>query len=318
MPASETSATTVPGAHPLEQLARARAFVVLVKAHQRHGDLVAVEAAPAYAACPHTRPRRPPPARRARAASHPRGCRSASGTRRAARLPRARESSGKYRVPPICREYSPASPAPNAPQRDEPPQYTRYRAGRRLLPGRAAARNRVEPERSPLRRAVGAGLGGSGRITGKRVALGLLALVVGWVLLSLAAVPGELALRARLPALRRRERARPGRLSADLGQHHPRARLRPPPEEQQGTRRRNHGPGPLGHDHADPHRRRAQRRACRSRATRSSRSPATACRRSTPPTPSADPRDVDLGDRALAGNPDQPPGRSELRKLPRS
>ena len=73
------------------------------------------------------------------------------------------------------------------------------------------------------------------------------------------AVPAQLALRAHRSAVERRRRARPGRLPVDERQQHPRARLRPPPEGLQGTGRRNHGPGPLGHDHADPHRRRARR-----------------------------------------------------------
>jgi LCP family protein required for cell wall assembly len=66
------------------------------------------------------------------------------------------------------------------PEPDEPPQYTRYRAGRRLLP-RRGGEERVEPEKSA--RSIGAGW--LGEITGKRVALGLLALILGWIVLSL-------------------------------------------------------------------------------------------------------------------------------------
>ncbi len=66
------------------------------------------------------------------------------------------------------------------PDPDQPPQYTRYRAGRRLLP-RRDGEDRVEPERS----AAGLGAGWAERITVKRVLLGLLALAVAWVALSL-------------------------------------------------------------------------------------------------------------------------------------
>jgi len=72
------------------------------------------------------------------------------------------------------------------PDRDEPPQYTRYRAGRRLLP-RREDEDRVRPERT------GRGLGAgwlkrftAKRITPKRVVLALLALALSWVALSLA------------------------------------------------------------------------------------------------------------------------------------
>ncbi len=67
------------------------------------------------------------------------------------------------------------------PDPDQPPQYTRYRAGRRLLP-RRNEEERVQPERDA------AGLGVAGwlkRITVKRVLLALLALIVAWVALSL-------------------------------------------------------------------------------------------------------------------------------------
>jgi len=65
------------------------------------------------------------------------------------------------------------------PDRDEPPQYTRYRAGRRLL-RRAGDEDRVQPEAAPK----GLGAGWLERITAKRVVLGLLALAAGWVALS--------------------------------------------------------------------------------------------------------------------------------------
>ncbi len=71
-------------------------------------------------------------------------------------------------------------------------------------------------------------------------------------------LPDQRPLRAHLAPVQCRERARPFRLPVDLGQQHPRARLRPPPEGQQGTRGGNDRLRTLGHDHADPHRRRAR------------------------------------------------------------
>jgi len=66
------------------------------------------------------------------------------------------------------------------PDRDRPPQYTRYRAGRRLLP----RRDRGE---SVVPQAHGSGRVASWRrrITRRRVVFGLIALVVGWLALSL-------------------------------------------------------------------------------------------------------------------------------------
>lgn len=62
---------------------------------------------------------------------------------------------------------------------DEPPQYTRYRVGPRLLPRREGI------SLSPPR-AAGERLGAwRGRITPKRVLLGLLSLLLGWLALSL-------------------------------------------------------------------------------------------------------------------------------------
>src|SRR6202171_1131056 len=66
------------------------------------------------------------------------------------------------------------------PESDQPPQYTRYRAGRRLLPSRDHG--------EPILPRAQSGAGGARwrqRITRKRVVLGLLGLVVGWVALSL-------------------------------------------------------------------------------------------------------------------------------------
>jgi LCP family protein required for cell wall assembly len=95
------------------------------------------------------------------------------------------------------------------PETDPQPQYTRYRAGRKLLrpsEGKAGANGLAEPARGgggslledgrggpppPLRpRRPGAAHGARPswwrRITPKRVVVGLLALIVGWVALSLA------------------------------------------------------------------------------------------------------------------------------------
>jgi LCP family protein required for cell wall assembly len=66
------------------------------------------------------------------------------------------------------------------------PQYTRYRAGRRL-PGRRQSET-WEQELSlqtPRARARGSRGGWTGRLTPKRVLLGLLGLIFGWLLLSL-------------------------------------------------------------------------------------------------------------------------------------
>lgn len=68
-----------------------------------------------------------------------------------------------------------------SPDRDPPPQYTRYRARRRLLGDREGEDRTLTPrspgsDRASLWR---------GRITPKRVLLGLLALVFGWLALSL-------------------------------------------------------------------------------------------------------------------------------------
>jgi LCP family protein required for cell wall assembly len=80
---------------------------------------------------------------------------------------------------------------------DERPQYTRYRAGRRL-PGRHRqpdGERLLAPPRSPRRPGERATVpapgwhtlkGAGERVTPKRVLLGLLALVAGWLLLSLA------------------------------------------------------------------------------------------------------------------------------------
>ncbi len=74
---------------------------------------------------------------------------------------------------------------------DQPPQYTRYRARRRLLAGEGEelgagpgtpARSPRPPSGSARRSGYGRGL----RLTKRRVILGVLALLCGWVLLSLA------------------------------------------------------------------------------------------------------------------------------------
>jgi LCP family protein required for cell wall assembly len=77
---------------------------------------------------------------------------------------------------------------PSQPPPEEPPQYTRYRAGRRVLPRREAKDVQVDQ---------GGGTGGAGRrmdrradrwrrwAKPKRIILALLALVAGWLVLSL-------------------------------------------------------------------------------------------------------------------------------------
>ncbi len=77
------------------------------------------------------------------------------------------------------------------------------------------------------------------RLTPKRAVLVLIGLIFAWLALSLVLFLISSHFERTAPPKRRGRRARPGGLPADLGQQHPRARLRPPPEEQQGTGRRN-------------------------------------------------------------------------------
>ncbi|MCW3057191.1 MAG: LytR family transcriptional regulator [Solirubrobacterales bacterium] len=83
--------------------------------------------------------------------------------------------------------------------RDDPPQYTRYRARRRLLPGREQELARPSSAPPAPRRPARPGRDGGGRrggepgtragwrrwATRKRIAAGVLALVLGWLVLSL-------------------------------------------------------------------------------------------------------------------------------------
>lgn len=96
-------------------------------------------------------------------------------------------------------------------ERDDPPQYTRYRAGRRLRPRDGEDLGLASPERAEARRSeLGAGRGGAGqgdeelsrrrrRPTAKRVALVLLSLVLGWLLLSLVLFLASSAFRRTSP-----------------------------------------------------------------------------------------------------------------------
>jgi LCP family protein required for cell wall assembly len=68
------------------------------------------------------------------------------------------------------------------PDPEEPPQYTRYRTRRRLLGGTGDG---LEEARSGPSRRLRPSAGWVKRITLKRVLLGLLAFVIGWLLLSL-------------------------------------------------------------------------------------------------------------------------------------
>src|SRR4029077_8986632 len=99
----------------------------------------------------------------------PAGCRSGWDRRGAARRHPARESCGKYRVHEV------------SPDRDPPPQYTRYRARRQLLGGRGDEDRALTPRPGGAERSSA----WRGRITPKRVVLGVLALVCGWLALSL-------------------------------------------------------------------------------------------------------------------------------------
>jgi len=67
---------------------------------------------------------------------------------------------------------------------DQPPQYTRYRAGRRLRPRREDA-SLIDPLSAERARGGPPARGWRERITPKRMILGLLALVAGWLVLSL-------------------------------------------------------------------------------------------------------------------------------------
>jgi LCP family protein required for cell wall assembly len=67
---------------------------------------------------------------------------------------------------------------------DPPPRYTRYRAGRSLRP-RGEDESLVDPLSAERARESRPRRGWQGRITPKRVVLGLLALVAGWLILSL-------------------------------------------------------------------------------------------------------------------------------------
>ena len=67
---------------------------------------------------------------------------------------------------------------------DQPPQYTRYRAGRSLRP-RRPDEDLLDPLSAERARAAQPRRGWRERITPKRIILGLLALIVGWVILSL-------------------------------------------------------------------------------------------------------------------------------------
>jgi LCP family protein required for cell wall assembly len=71
------------------------------------------------------------------------------------------------------------------PDRDPPPQYTRYRAGRRLPPRREDGGSIMPHLTSPPAGGADRFAAWRARITPKRVVLGLLALAAGWVLSSL-------------------------------------------------------------------------------------------------------------------------------------
>jgi LCP family protein required for cell wall assembly len=67
---------------------------------------------------------------------------------------------------------------------DQPPRYTRYRAGRRLTP-RRPDENPLDPLSAERARAAKPRRGWRERITPKRAILGLLALIAAWLILSL-------------------------------------------------------------------------------------------------------------------------------------
>jgi LCP family protein required for cell wall assembly len=67
---------------------------------------------------------------------------------------------------------------------DQPPQYTRYRAGRRLR-SRREDESLIDPLSAERARGAGPAGGWRARVTPKRVIFGLLGLIVGWLALSL-------------------------------------------------------------------------------------------------------------------------------------
>jgi LCP family protein required for cell wall assembly len=68
---------------------------------------------------------------------------------------------------------------------DQPPQYTRYRAGRSLRPQRREDESLLDPLSAERARAGKPRRGWRERLTPKRAILGLLGLIVGWLVLSL-------------------------------------------------------------------------------------------------------------------------------------
>ena len=88
-------------------------------------------------------------------------------------------------------------------------------------------------------------------------------------------------------------------------------------KDSKGTGRRHQRAQPLGLDHADPHRRRACRAPLDS-ARHGDRNPRSRAAEDQRRLRLRRPRRVDLGDQALPRRPDQPSGRGQLRKLPRS
>ena len=244
MPASDDERDDLAGVHPRDQLARARAFVVLVQADQRpSSDAVALEQHARVArvlAGDHVGLARAPSSTRSVTS-----CRLPIGVGQTSSRPaatsagvmRANIGSTRCRPSPTRRRGTRATarghaccPAARAPR-------ARPSRARAALRTRAAAR-RGEREtahaarrpRRALSRLLAAADGQTRRARGARADRRVDRAVA-------AAVPDQLALRAHVAAGERRRRARPGRLPADVGEQHPRARLRPAPEGQQGTGR---------------------------------------------------------------------------------
>ena len=114
---------------------------------------------------------------------------------------------------------------------------------------------------------------------------------------------------------RRRARARRRAVPAHGAEHDPRARLRRAHQGLGGAGRADRRPEPLGLDHAACASAAARTPRSRSRATRSSTSPATGATRSTPPTRSA--ARARRSDRqAVPRHRRQPRRRGQLRELP--
>ena len=213
-----------------------------------------------------------------------------------------------------------------APEHDEPPQYTPLPRAPHACCAAASEESRARAPAAPTgpraaraaRRAPGAARGwrrwthtqtGAARRCSRSS--------LGWLALSLAAVPDQLALRARLAARRTSRRALdPAGLPAHLGEQHPRARLRPAP----ARTARNREPKRPGFGRSDTIMliRTGGGHAARLSIPRDTvvEIPGHGLQKINAAHAFGGPAESIDGDQALARHPDQPPRGSQLRKLP--